>query len=503
MGHQRLDTFVKASVKSGYFRPMGEPGAYKVFSARTRASITSACAPIPANVDESFDKVKNLVNCVLNANPSLNNESTVFNVFLPPQVVNTGFCTMHNGSHSTAKHDKFGSPVAVTINPTASACNADFKHLVTGLSHEMVEAATDPIPASLTGFKVFPIGDKGGEEIGDLCENTFTPFLFGFVTQYWSNLANKCITGVTLKAPKISSVKICGSGGAMTMKLSGNFGAEPWDLSSDFFNGQTLYLQAAVSGSSSWDAGNIEGKPPDSVGFGFIDWSEGATGEPDTITINGFNAKYGNSGQQVLPGDTLTFSVFSPDTGQRSNAVAGTADWAKKISFVVYGDSPVYVNSSGTVAGLVSGSSGCGIGNVGVSLSATDGHLPNTAKTIGGGEFSVNYSAPAIAGKVKITAETAPTATRTSTVRVYPHMGSLSQQFGTVKGNQQINLKGDGFDGSTSVKFSRVYEGSAKATVNSVGPGHKTVTLTRPKSFLPGDGTGTVTVTATVKRRPQ
>jgi hypothetical protein len=67
-----------------------------------------------------------------------------------------------------------------------------------------------------------------------------------------------------------------------------------------------------------------------------------------------------------------------------------------------------------------------------------------------------------------------------------------------VKGNQQITLQGAGFDSSTAIKFSQVYHGSAKATIGSVGSGHKTVVLTTPKSFLPGDGTGTATVTATV-----
>jgi hypothetical protein len=498
MGQARLDAFVKALVKSDYFGPMGKPGNYKVFSARTRASITSACAPIPANVDESFDKVKDLVQCVLDANPSLNNENTVFNVFLPPQVVNTGFCTFHNGSHSFAQHDKYGSPVAITMMPTTSACTGDFKHLSDALSHEMVEAATDPNPKSPTGFKVFPIGDKGGEEIGDLCENTFTPFLFGFVTQYWSNIANGCITGVGMKAPKISSVKICGSGGAMTMKLSGNFGPEPWDLANDHFHGQTLYLRASISGSSSWDAGNIEGLPPDQVGFGTIDWTQGGQGEPDTITVNGFNNKYGSSGQQVMPGDTVTFSVFSPDTGQRSNAMGGSSTSAKKLSFVVYGDSPVYVNSGGPVAGVVSDGSGCGIGNVPVTMSATAGTLPGTVTTISGGEFSAHYAAPDVAGKVKITADSIPAKKATVTVPVYPRLKSLSHQFGSVAGNQQIKLDGAGFDNSTSVKFSRVYHGSAKATVDSVGAGHKTAVLTTPQSFLPGDRTGTVAVTATV-----
>jgi hypothetical protein len=511
MGHARLDAFVKALDKSDYFDPMGKPGNYKVYAPRTLTSITSACAPIPANVDESFDKVVKLVKCVLDANPSLKNSfssgnfvsNIIFNVFLPPQVVNTSFCTFHNGAHFTAKHEVVSAipgtlaMFAVTMNPTDSTCNADFKHLGEGLSHEMVEAATDPNPSSPTGFKVFFIGDKGGEEIGDLCENTFTPFLFGFVTQYWSNLANGCVTGFNLKAPKISSVDICGSGGAMKMKLTGKFGAEPWDLTSDAFHDQTLYLRAAISGSNSWDAGNIEGLPPDRVGFGFIDWTQGTDTDPDTITINGFNAKYGSSGQQVMPGDTVTFSVFSQDTGQRSNSVAGTATSVKKVSFLVYGDSPVYVNSGGPVAGVVSDNSGCGIGNVPVALSATSGSLPGTTTTISGGEFSAHYAAPDVAGKVKINADSAP-ANRTVTVSIYPRMKSLSRQFGSVSGNQQITLKGAGFDSSTTIKFSQVYKGSAKATIDSVGPGHKTVVLTTPKTFLPGDGTGTVAVTANV-----
>lgn len=59
-------------------------------------------------------------------------------------------------------------------------------------------------------------------------------------------------------------------------------------------------------------------------------------------------------------------------------------------------------------------------------------------------------------------------------------------------------MKGAGFDSSTTIKFSQFNQGSAKATIDSVGQEHQTVVLTTPKSFLPGDRTGTVAVFATV-----
>jgi hypothetical protein len=203
MGHARVDAFVKALTKSTYFVPLDRN--YGVSAPRTRESITSACAKIPANVDESFDKVTDLIRCVLKANPELVAHhffgNVIFNVFLPPQVVNTGYCE-HNpdGSHHIALHEAvypegaFLPLYAVTINPTTSVCNANFKSLVDLLAHEMVEAATDPVPDGISGFKVFLLGDKGGSEIGDLCENTFTPFLFSAVTQYWSSSAD-CRSG--------------------------------------------------------------------------------------------------------------------------------------------------------------------------------------------------------------------------------------------------------------------------------------------------------------------
>jgi hypothetical protein len=123
--------------------------------------------------------------CVMTMNPAIvGNNQIVLNVFLSPQTMNTGFCNVDSsGAHASAMHDTglSGQPI-FTFNPTTSACNSGSGGLLVGLSHEMVEAATDPNPQSPSGWK-----EPGGREIGDFCEDTtispFTPFVFAAVTQ--------------------------------------------------------------------------------------------------------------------------------------------------------------------------------------------------------------------------------------------------------------------------------------------------------------------------------
>ncbi len=480
MTQARIDAITRAILASGYFFPMASD--YKIFTATWGGSMTPPCEAPPADVDTALSKMSDLVNCVMTANPALNNGNTILNVFLPPQTINTGFCNVVNGAHATAEHDKWGVPV--TVNPTISACNASFNILINGLSHEMVESATDPVPASPTGFKTFNV------EIGDLCENTHVPFLFSDLTKYWSNGANSCVNGVGTTTPAISSTTVCGTGKHMRIALMGSFEGTPWDLSGAVFGDQTLYLQAAVShGTSHWSAGNIDGMPTDSVVLSNINWRQ------DSISIGGFGAGYGNA-MVVAPGDTVTLKVFSVATGlSATGSVTAPGPSALTFANLTY----MLPGASQTVTGSVVDSSSCTIEATPVSLSATAGTVP-TATTNESGMFSSAYTAGPIAGLATITG-TSGNISASVTVPVLPNDVALSTYAGSVTGGQRVTLTGAGFDSSTTIYFGGPLAGSGRgseATVNSVASDHHSVVFTTPLSPLGGDGTGVASVTAVV-----
>ncbi len=122
-------------------------------------------------------------------------------IFLPPGVVvdDPGFgqsCVDYGGYHS----ETFSSGVAYALLPRCQKFSyfSGLQALTTALSHELIEAATDPYPSSDPAYNgtddahavwnVMPIG-----EIGDMCayepqsyDNVFGNF---YVQRVWSNTA--------------------------------------------------------------------------------------------------------------------------------------------------------------------------------------------------------------------------------------------------------------------------------------------------------------------------
>jgi len=316
----RIDALTEAITHSNYFAGLS---AYSVRSATFLRSVAGDCAPLPSTIQPPNNyankQMQELANCVLAANPDLNPSTTILNVFLPPQVVPTS-ATADYCNKYLADHDQFWSPVGITRIPTHPTCNSNIGSLFISLTHEMVEAAVDPVPASPTGWKVF--GGGVCDEIADLCScpgKRVAPspaFLYGLVAPYWINGMNTCFTPSLLSVPPgstptIAVSNISGSGKSTTFSLSGssladaNVGA-PWDLKIGRFGGQTLYLQAMIShpGQATWSAGNIEGTPPDKVGFGPITWSD--NGNIVNITVNGFIGDYGNTINEIVGIASLT-----------------------------------------------------------------------------------------------------------------------------------------------------------------------------------------------------
>jgi IPT/TIG domain len=303
--------------------------------------------------------------------------------------------------------------------------------------------------------------------------------------------------------PKISGVSACGTGPDMTITLTGTFGPTPWNLASNQFSGhQTLYVQAAMSGSKAWNAG-ISNQPPVTVGLGNAGWYQGNLnqGTKDTI-IFGFDSNYGVSGQVVHAGDKIGVTVFSPLNGQPSPTTSSATVVAPAPALVTFDTVPpqarINVGSTTSIPGWVLDSSfawNCGIADIPVALSVSEGSTMNTT-TGSDGTFQAAFNASVVGGNVTMTAK-AGSLSGTATIAVLPVLTSLSKTLGIYTGQQQITLTGSGFDSSTIVAFEDpVFGNITTAIVNNASPDHHTVTLTTPMS--PSGGSGPVLVYANV-----
>jgi hypothetical protein len=494
MTQERINAVTMALIKSDYFSQLAQ---YKVYTPTMLPSITPPCQGPPNSMDAIEAVIKDVVSCVFGVNPALNNGNTIIVLFVPPQVAGGNYCAPGGRS---AKHDKFGSPVEVVLESTNSECNYDFARLIETTSHEMVEAATDPLPASLTGYKNRDPGGQFGEEIGDLCQNYQVVGFLGVgegsgtgVTEYWSDNANGCVVPFPLTPPKINKVVPCGWGKDMSIMLEGVFGAAPWDLTAGTFNGQTLYLNLVVSGTDNWSAGNVLNGDP--VGLGPITWKQAGIEYPtDTIIIQGFGTNYGSNGRVVRPGDKLIVSVYSVKNGQAQTTVLSTPSPMQ----VQFDPAPVLnVGGSATVSGTVYAGSGCGIEGVNLALTVDRGVLKTstgtgTIGTKSDGSFSATYQASAVAGVVTLTASS-PNLPKPASEKfpVSPVLSALSPTQGPVSGGTKVTVSGLGFDNHAKATTAMVVgvigpnnnaKVAAAPTVVQVDPNHSSVVLTMPRS---------------------
>lgn len=512
MAHQHIDDLMDALIQSQYFVNPTTSGSgsltqYSITSVSRGASLSaSGCISAPATLDLAHQDLPTLVNCLLLANPWLNNGLTIFNVFVPPQTApaspTADFCKKFIG-----EHDQYGTSVEITFLPTSTSCNSSLGALFKTVTHEMVEGTTDPVPASPTGWKNgVPGSSFYGEEIGDICQNLpGISFLYGTVTLYWSDGFNICSSGFGVSAPSVVGSTACGTGKDMTFTLSGLFGPMPWDLASKKFGDETLYLNLLVAHSAgTWEAGNFEGLPnlpavnqgkPDQVFLNGVNWTN------TQVQVPGFSFGYGttlatSAVAKVSPGDAITLNIFLPASGQGVSVNITAPSATQVINLAVTPtnfDAWVFVNRQGNVSGVVADSQNCGIEEQQVTLSTSGVSVaPTQVTTASDGSFAATYSAPAVAGTQSVTAAIGQGAiTASVNVPVHPIATSILPAIGPVAGNQNATLTGDGFvANSTTVAFS-----GASATVQNVTL--KSINLVTPPSPLPGpDGTADVIATA-------
>lgn len=354
-GH--IDALTMALMHSNYFAGLS---GYGVTSASfLRGVALGNCVPLPPELSLSDDMMVNIATCVLAANPDLSPGSAIINVLIPPNVpagATTAFCATAAGDHNVWGLQFFMTRVPATCNPNIS-------FFFDSLTHEMVEAATDPFPEALSGWKKFAGGSCS--EIGDLCVSkcgataSVPPFLFASIQNYFVDGLKACFSPTLLSVPPGTppSIGVTASGGGSSTiffltgtSIAGISEGAPWDL----VGGRTLYLQALVShaGEAPWSVGNIGGVPPDLVGFGPIIWNDNGT--KIQITVNGFDSNYGSTVNQSFPIESVADHGITRQGGVSAVVTINPNTLTAGAPIVISGATPPDLNGTFTVEAVES-----------------------------------------------------------------------------------------------------------------------------------------------------
>ena len=217
-----IDGYVKALTASSYFAGVAQYGVGQPSFASSVEANADCLKKFPVPQTADFAHISGFVACEVN---SLNLPSTgnlIVNLFLPPQVtpqwvnatvlghtIKWAGCDTYAGYHSLVPLTLIGRNLSVAptvpfaVLPTATSCNRDFSGLTDTISHEMVEAASNPGMFGWYDSSPNDILATGlpAVEIGDMCEKggifptSSKKFSTGEVSPYWSNTPPGCVFG--------------------------------------------------------------------------------------------------------------------------------------------------------------------------------------------------------------------------------------------------------------------------------------------------------------------
>ena len=516
----RVDLITVAMCRSNYFGGLNQYGVIGCDVHPSFFVTGEGCGAPPPDLDTARSMIaagiQNPIGCLVAKHPELAAGNVILNVLLPPQVAKSGdFCSPF-GFHDVTSPPFGGLTSGLTGNPTptfyytfvptVAGCNDNVAKVAAVLSHEMVEAATDPDPGGLSGWKT--IGENG--EIADSCGGAATNFLYVRLSDYFSRDNGGCMTFLTGApvsnfAPQFDSVIPCGSGMNSKITIKGHFDPRPWDLAPG--GKQTLFLQGVVTdatGANKFKVGGFaQNFPPDSVSFSSIQWTTSAIGNENTIVANGF---VGDANTKVAAGDHINITVSSPMTGQPVSLTGDvpSAHGVQDFNVGLWPDPPppYFVGRKITVFGKLMDTAGCPMGDASFTLSSTSDPAsalsPWYPTTYEDGRFIADYTPTGPAGTHHV-AITSPVS-EVRAVAVHPIAEDLSASLGPVAGGQNVKLSGVGFDPAVANNLIRFrYQGSvAQATNLAVSGDGKSATFTTPHSPLGGDGTGMATVVIVV-----
>lgn len=325
-----LGAITQSIVNSSYFKNLSEYGV-------TSASFAGGLLPDSACPGKAPDKVgfydpintsiAGFIQCEHDHGPPiLRQNSVIYNVLLPPSSVesdffSSNFCSAtsnHAGWHYHGLEDSFpfffsGAPI-YTIVMSNPKCGGN-SGLVPLLTHEMVEATTDPFPVDIS---IIPphISFATENEIADLCEGQNVPNVPIFVdasnqtslltpvsvTTYWSNAMQKCVSFTDTTTPSIGNITISNWGSQTQIGASGSgFGAMPGQVS---LPSPVLPYVEVLDHAHGWAAGNaING---DSVELNIPNWSNTQVSQVAFVSANGV--------VNNVPGASLLAWICNPNS---------------------------------------------------------------------------------------------------------------------------------------------------------------------------------------------
>jgi hypothetical protein len=288
-----VDNITQAIVNSSYFKGLAEYGVTSASFAGGFLPETACPNKAPNRVgfyDPVNTSIAGFVQCEHDNGPALfRQNSVIYNVILPPSSIesdfwSSNFCSASSnvaGWHYHGLEDSFppfNGPPMYTIVQSNPACGGN-SHLVSLLTHEMVEATTDPFPIDIS---IIPphLNISIENEIADFCEGQdvqifvdpsnqtplFTPVS---ATTFWSNSMQKCVSFTDTTAPTLTSVTVTNWGSQTQIAASGSgLGSMPGQVSLPSPSQPYIELVDRAHG---WAAGDaING---DTVALNIPNWS--------------------------------------------------------------------------------------------------------------------------------------------------------------------------------------------------------------------------------------
>lgn len=330
-----IDGITQEIIQSSYFKGLSEYGVSSVSFGGGFLPEPSCPSKAPDRVgfyDPFAVSIAGFIQCEHDVGPPvLRQNNVIYNVILPPSAresdfFSTNFCNgpgtpvawHYHGLEDTPLWPFGAGPFSgqpiYTIVHTNFACGG-YIGLFFSLTHEMVEAATDPYPIDIS---IIPphINIATQNEIGDFCEGANVtifgdgsdstplagaPWGITNITAYWSNAQQKCIGLADTTAPLIANVVVSNWGSLSAFNISGSgFGAMPNQIGLP--SSALHYIEVS---SATWRAGNaING---DNAGVQISGWSD------TQINNVGFRVSPGTTINNV-PGDSLVVWLCNPNS---------------------------------------------------------------------------------------------------------------------------------------------------------------------------------------------
>ncbi len=493
-----LDAWTAALIASAYFRAGSEYGIGtptflgSVFSLRS-------CLQIVGRV-LSAAQAERFVSCNSGAGGPLAGLSPVnllVNVLYPPSVSEV---TLPDGSSckvggialpafdayhaSTIAVPPFANPTAYTVMATTPACIAgNFATMSSAISHELIEAMTDPYYA--TGF--FSALLPG--EVADACEGNAgepagvpaLPYFAGGGTAnaYWSNSGLACVPPqLPSPAPTIGATPTVNNENASTVQLNLlgiGFGTLPAPLSPPTMPTTTPYLDvldttASVSMGNSFDGDGA-------IAVGYDHWSD-------------FSISVQLPTASLSTCDALSVTVANPISGFPTT-VPVQVPGPTTLAFQV----PASIPQGGTLSGnlVLLDSSGNAIFTatpVTVTINGTPRQLTANGP-VGLAQFGVTMAPPVLAANIALSASLPSSVlcggaqSVTTTVAELPIINDVNPDHGLAGAQTAVTLLGNGLSNASSVLF-----GTLAATQTSVAASGKMA------ATAPSQPAGNVTVNA-------